>query len=312
MKASSVERHAGRPGSWLGTAALVCGMIAACSSSPVGSPPDAGADDASSFDANAFDGGGADAGSPCEGGASPCNGACTDLTTDKQHCGDCSKACPAFDECLGGQCCVTPPGAGVCTVGPQCGCSSSQNCVRIGSAPEECAANGGVGATGNCLSPKDCQHGLTCANGICEPVCTSFQSVCAQPNYVCLNQVYVQNGQSIELGYGACEAHCNPVFPAQADSSHAPCAAQQTCALLGNGSTACQNTAGSSGQYVPCTTSLDCLPGYDCVTGGAHPNQCLHMCRIGFADCQQGVCTAYASPIYDSNGSYNQQIGVCE
>jgi hypothetical protein len=296
---------------------IVTALVAclSCSGSPAG-PTDA-TDAGMAADSLAAEGGaGVESGAGCEAGTSACGAACLDLSTDPKHCGSCLTACAATEQCSDGHCCPVPLGKGVCDISPACGCSAAQNCARIDAGPEECVANGGIGQMGDCLSATDCEHGLTCAAGVCEPPCDG-QAECAT-NYLCLEEDQTtQGGQTLDLGYAACEPHCNPVFPSQADASHLVCGTDQRCALYspaqGQWVTYCANSTGVLGQGAQCTYDSDCLSGYDCVyhstgTSGA----CQQFCRIGFSDCVTGSCDEFTPPAYDTNGSYNQEIGFCQ
>jgi hypothetical protein len=74
-----------------------------------------------------------------------------------------------------------------------------------------------------------------------------------------------------------------------------------------------RNSTGMLGQGAQCTGYTDCLPGFTCVVfSGPVPNACEQFCRLGLSDCHTGSCTAFGTPLYDTNGSYNQEIGFCQ
>jgi hypothetical protein len=297
---------------------FVLAASVSCSSSHSTEPADGGTViDASSANDGA-PGDEADVGPTCEASTSLCLSECVDLASNPKHCGSCSTACPSSQQCFSGQCCPVPLGRGSCDVYPECGCSQSQNCARVDAGPEECVSNGGIPPLGNCLSTQDCQHGLTCAEGVCKPLCDSNLLIC-QMNYVCLLQVLEQNGQSVWAGYDVCEPHCSPVFPVQTDSSHAGCGNAQTCVLTFDSAqsqwfTYCLNSTGSGLQGEPCTYDNDCAAGYTCITWTtvSKPSTCQQYCRIGLSDCRTGSCVAFSTPAYDTNGTFNQQLGFCE
>lgn len=112
----------------------------------------------------------------CPGGCQPvgsikCDGICTDVRSNPQHCGSCGHACPAGQSCSNGAC-VCPPGrtncGGACVTCPVNGQCSGTSCVCVDPTPTNC--------NGTCTSlqddPNNCGAcGLRCPpNNFCAPL----------------------------------------------------------------------------------------------------------------------------------------------
>jgi hypothetical protein len=210
--------------------------------------------------------------------------------------------------------CPAPFGGGTCDVFPPCGCSPTQNCARLFCAPEKCVPNGFKPLGASCTNTADCQHGLVCADGVCDPLCAKA-SDCGT-NYVCFKQQGpCGEGIMSQLGYAACEPHCNPVFPFTTDATHIACGVGQRCDFFSGGTSVCSSPAGSFGKGASCVPGVphdgigsrnDCQAGLDCLGPMGGPYTCKQYCRVGFSDCA-GTCLSFATKQYDGN----TEIGVC-
>lgn len=119
-----------------------------------------------------------------------CDGRCTDITIDQEHCGICGRACGQSMKCVDGECqCV--PGFTACPSG----------CVNTATNPDNCGSCGGTCPTGAecnagvCGSPpgKDeaktvrdlaCPPPLTMCNGVCKNLQTDGAN-CGECNHTC-------------------------------------------------------------------------------------------------------------------------------
>lgn len=103
---------------------------------------------------NTASGGGATAtggtGGTCAPPQAPCNGQCTDITTNARNCGACGNACAAGQTCSGGHC--------TCASGQLCGsaCADTQNDgANCGGCGHACAARQYCNA-GTCVAAATC------------------------------------------------------------------------------------------------------------------------------------------------------------
>jgi len=264
-----------------------------------GSDSDSAATDADATVSDASEAGEAEAGLTCMPGETDCNGTCTTLSSDPNNCGTCSTMCGG-DVCLNGQCCPLADAGVPCALSPQCGCPQTQMCSPVGTSnAPTCVPAGTVAQNQHCVALTDCQPGLTCSAGYCEPFCQS-NSDCG-PNWACLPQTL--NGFAAG---SACSEHCNPVSSYTSDATHQACNPGQQCVPLFNaqGQTACSGTAGAGHQGSACTSTSSCAANFLCAASGV----CEQVCRIGFTDCSTGACTAFPSPQYDAT----QEIGLCQ
>jgi len=93
-----------------------------------------------------------------------CDGACVDLPTDREHCGDCDHACPTGEACIDGTC-ACPDGGQNC----------DGVCVDLDSDPENC------GDCDHACHPRNelCSGGFChCLSGgySCDGACVDFNS----------------------------------------------------------------------------------------------------------------------------------------
>ena len=160
---------------------------------------------------------------PCDAGLTYCPsaGACVDLQSELQHCGDCDAVCESDlvpVACRGGECVRAN-----CPVGQEY-CGAVDGCRDLASDPEHCGAcanacpsgvcNSGVCAAGGGGCPADqtecggiCVH--TCCNnqhcGACGNACppgqSCFEATCGCPSGLCCAEGEV-------ICNGACVATC--------------------------------------------------------------------------------------------------------
>jgi hypothetical protein len=239
------------------------------------------------------------------------DGGNADAGSDASRQDGCANACTDGQACFEGQCCAPPPGNGLCDVYPECGCSASQNCVRVNGGAEACVANGNVSELGVCTDSTNCAHGLACSDLVCDPTCAT-QSNCLA-NFLCVQEERPEDGGAVELGYGACAPHCNPVQPFTADSAHVACGSGERCDPYfdAQGYTKCEGSSGTLGQGESCTSDTACAAGFDCTAPTGQSNTCRHFCRYDYApsDCAAGLtCAAFTTAQYDGT----VQIGVCQ
>jgi hypothetical protein len=227
--------------------------------------------------------------------------------------GTCGGAtCAAAQQCDNGQCCPMAPGGGSCDVFPPCGCAVDENCARIGGAPEKCVAAGTVAVLGNCQDTSDCRAGLVCADTLCEPPCAG---TCPTEAFDCLAQRHSFSDGGVEaLGFSACEPHCNPVFPQNADALHVACSAAERCEVSSNGDgiTYCDYPAGSGTQGSACSKQSECATGYHCFVPEGGSGVCERYCHLGGGfnvSCATGTtCQSLPTATYDRT----LPIGVCQ
>jgi hypothetical protein len=175
--------------------AVVCsvsilGAVAsACSSGDQGAPQPS--NDASSPDADAaVDTSASDGPTACDASLQVCNGACVDLTSDREHCGACSIACATDHFCLAGQC-RSCSDEGKVACGGTCADLSSDTancgaCAKACTAGKQCqdgtciasCPDGGSSCAGQCIDTANdpnncggcghgCAAGQTCGGGAC-------------------------------------------------------------------------------------------------------------------------------------------------
>jgi hypothetical protein len=132
--------------------------------------PDAGAVDAgpaadggASADAGPPDAGGGQAELTCCAGAVDCDGTCSDLNTDANHCGACGHSCRADEVCAGGACTACPATRTQCT----------EQCADLTSDPFNCGACGTV-----CAASQSCLSGTCsgCDGTLCSNTCVDLSN----------------------------------------------------------------------------------------------------------------------------------------
>jgi hypothetical protein len=199
----------------------------------------------------------------------------------------------------GGGCTVTS--GKTCDLFPQCGCAAGENCnVSTTAGATKCFPAGSAGTHQKCTGTGQCDKGLQCLGGACQPLC-QVDSDCPISGSTC-RQVQTTNtaGTLVDVpGLRACAAPCEPTSPA------AGCGASN-CAILTDGNTQCIG-AGSGKTKGACTSDpVACAPGYACLD----PGDCLKWCRVGFAsDCvgTGGTCATFTTPVIKGGTEY----GVC-
>jgi hypothetical protein len=86
----------------------------------------------------------------CPAGSSRCDGACTDVTNNKDHCGDCSTQCAGGAACVSGKC--------ACAAGTvDCDPGAGLDCRDTSSDRDNCGSCGAA-----------CVTGAACASSLCD------------------------------------------------------------------------------------------------------------------------------------------------
>jgi hypothetical protein len=128
----------------------------------------------------------------CPPGLSRCGNACRDLSSDPNHCGACSNACPAGGTCELGSCFPTPEVCGACTNGSQTCChfaSSDQKLCGVGPCALPGCAAGAVCAPSGSSDVCTCPAGQTCSPSCGPPICEVNWLLCLLfPGPGCLPQ----------------------------------------------------------------------------------------------------------------------------
>src|SRR5580700_10312283 len=134
-----------------------------------------------------------DGGSVCPTGTI-CSGACVDLTTDQNNCGNCSNTCPTGNVCNQGAC------SSMCFTGTT---DCNGGCVDLTANQANCGACGRACPSGvSCVAGEcACAPGTTFCNGLCVDVTTNPAN-CGQCGLICpTGDVCAQ---------GKCAAGCGP------------------------------------------------------------------------------------------------------
>lgn len=139
----------------------------------------------------------------CPAGQPCCAGTCVDTQIDSQHCGGCSRPCPAPKTCQSGQCrCPVNRetcGATCCPPGQRC-CNNV--CVDTQTNQQHCG-----GCNQPCPAPKVCQAG-SC---VCPPNRAACGATCCPPGQQC------SNGSCCPPGLTGCDGQCVDL---QSDLNH--------------------------------------------------------------------------------------------
>jgi streptogramin lyase len=223
---------------WLaaGSAAV---LLAACGAPVVGGNNDAG-----------------DAGNDgeilCDASANTrvCNGQCTDIFTNPNHCGACGNVCPSGQVCSMGTCTVVCPASqtlcnGVCT--------------------SLATDNANCGMCGN-----QCGPGQACAGGMCQLTCATGQTACGMPA-ACTNL------QSDRANCGSCGNACAGGLVCDMGMCVPSCRASQT-----NCMGSCTSTETDPNHCGMCGSV--CGPYANAVASCA-ASACIMTCNAGFNDC---------------------------
>lgn len=198
--------------------------------------------------------------------------------------------------------CSVPTGK-VCTMVPQCGCASGQSCdVTKTDGTTSCVAAGTRGRLEGCDDIGQCEKGLSCIGGLCNPQCSSNAD--CPTGTTCDQVMYRPTGATTSEpvpGFKVClVSECDVLSPSAACGS-------ANCALFDDGSSVC--VKGGTGTSPGGCTASDpflCAPGYVCT----NDTDCFKWCRVGFSsDCSGtlGTCTGFTTPIYVGGIEY----GVC-
>ena len=229
-------------------------------------------------------------GGGCQNGQTTCGGACVDLKSDPNNCGDCGNACQSGEACSAGSC------EGGCSGSlAQCGAS----CVDVQTSTSNCGSCGNICTVGDVCSQGKCQGscvgGTTQCAGTCvdtntDPAnCGTCGNICGAGEVCSAGQCSVQ----CSGGLTTCDGKC---VDTQADPNH--------CGACGN---ACAVGAGEVCSLGQC--SLQCLGGTEncsnkCVDTALDPancGSCGNACAPG-AFCSAGTCQQCNSATTDCDG----------
>lgn len=106
----------------------------------------------------------------CDESLSLCDGACVDLHSEPDHCGECGQACVDGLECVRGRC------INECELRAE---RCDGGCVDLASSPFHCGA-----CDRACASSQICRDG-TCVDDPCEGRCEPFTETCDGQTCVC-------------------------------------------------------------------------------------------------------------------------------
>ena len=187
-----------------------------------------------------------DAGDGCPPGTTNCGGACADLSSDRNHCGDCGNACADDQNCEDSECvdcaadCASP-GDLRCAAAPDNGvlvCSDYDE--------DSCLEWGGY---------TECPADEVCSDGVCGPDCTDECTTSGDRD--CTAQLD---------GYVVCGNH--DADPCLEWSATTPCGSDEIC---------------EGGECVEdcIEPEEDCEDYDDCCDDGDDPYHCcpvLHIC----------------------------------
>jgi hypothetical protein len=209
-------------------------------------------------------------GASCGNGLTCCGSACTDTTSNANHCGPTCTACSVGltcvnskcvcdpRQCTGPQLCCTSDGSTCVGVGQTCGtgmtcCGGTRGCIDTTSNNAACGPS--------CLP---CSTGQTCVNGVCTG-CPSGQTVC---------------------GTACCDPAQNQVCrPAIGVCTLCPPATDTIC--TNGGASPCCTTV--TGKNPPAAASC-CNSQADCGTATDSTGHLLYCCSLGCCVVNQGGC----------------------
>jgi hypothetical protein len=163
----------------------------------------------------------------CNGGYSPCAGACVDEQNDKNNCNACGNVCPSATngqtECVGGMCNV------VCNMGLSY-CPANAACNDLQNDPNNCNTCDNVCPAGPANSTTDCKAGA--CGWTCDPTysqcpdstCDQVQTDPTHCGSACTNCTVTNpppsNGTDVCTS-GTCDFNCT--------TGYTKCAAQWSC-----------------------------------------------------------------------------------
>jgi hypothetical protein len=201
--------------------------------------------------------------------------------------------------------CTVPTGK-KCGTFPQCGCPGKNCDVTKADGTTGCVTAGTVGLHEKCTAIGQCQAGMSCTYGVCNPFCAT-DSDCTDAKCKTVQNIPAGSTTPVDIpDFDVCFANCDPMNPSAA------CGSKGGCLFVDGTDTTC-SAAGTAIGAGTCGGSLggfNCAPGYVCVTtSGSTTSDCKKWCRIGFdaTDCSSGVCGALTSAPTRGGTEY----GVC-
>jgi len=208
-----------------------------------------------------------------------------------------------------------PPVAGPCDTSPQCGCTTTQNCVVIDQASGNtgCITAGTTQPYQRCTTNSQCTRGNSCFGGLCTPFCASGAD-CPGAYRMCKQAYHVDGGGATvpTPGHLYCTRTCDPLNPALDDATFDPCGSGLKCLPSNDRASDCFDLGSGGGMqddFCGLTSADDsfCAPGYLCVSPIGLGFTCAKFCVIGGAACASGTCTGFGTAQFAGPN----QIGVC-
>jgi hypothetical protein len=211
--------------------------------------------------------------------------------------------------------------APACNEFDQSGCASSERCTWVSLSKTTghvaCVPNGTVaqwgacttGAPGEATGFDDCQRGLACYEGLCQPICSVDLNLVCHPEQSCTMtpSLFYSAGSNADYA-GVCAPTCNPVSQVrdydQAPACGSPTPASPTFGCYGNPGQpfTCQdvvypNNTSDVPAPAPSTPPVNgCAPGYLPLT-------------FGIAN-RETICAALCQPAPTSSSATTQAGGV--
>ena len=211
----------------------------------------------------------------------------------------------------GGTPCV-PPVSGTCNNSPQCGCPSGQGCYisNIATGATACYAAGGTALGARCTYDNDCAAGATCELGGCKRYCRYDSDCPGGAGVKCVHSLYrpSEGADLIPIPFGDyCTDHCTP-WTTNSCGTGMECWTYSGIGVTPGTWVCVPNPSTNSGA---CSATVDCRPGYICMTSGSTGN-CRRFCRMATLDCGGSItCTAISSGTITGLYWGTTQIGFC-
>jgi hypothetical protein len=205
-----------------------------------------------------------------ESASALCNGACVDVATDTNNCGECGHACStsvvnATPSCVAGACSFT------CNSGYTL-CNGA--CVDFSNDPNNC---------GGCGSMFACSGGATCQSGQCKTSCTITANCPA--GYACNGSTCTTSCSSTQTCNGGC---CN----------NGTCVAGMAANACGTNGGACTNCAAQPNNLACVAGACGCNVATDCQSMNACSlplHSCESLCGGANTGCNGGCCSNMAT-----------------
>jgi hypothetical protein len=203
-----------------------------------------------------------------------------------------SATCGAGRQCLGGQCCATPPAGGSCNL-PSCGCAAGQVCYpRAPASGLGCFPSDDLRAGEDCTD-SFCAPGLGCFGRVCKPYCQTDADCPTAPGLRSCRDTFWGDPPVAIPGVRTCARICDPAWPHSPRGALLACPDGFGCDWDDNGLWSNCGPAGTDGQGVACSSFGECEPGYYC-SGTTYT--CNRICGED-GDCGGGTCNDFTPPV---------------